>query len=133
MNPLQYVKVGICVLGLFISGYIGFSIANSRLVEYKARQAARVQEIQEQSQAAADQIRKQKDAQIASINSQLADAISQLRNRPSRAQSAANGQGGTGASLFAEDAEFLIREATRADQIRIALDACYQQYDAVAK
>ena len=133
MNPLQYAKLAICALSLLASGYIGYSIAHSQLVAYKADQAAKVQAIQEQSQAAADQIRKQKDAQIASINNQLVDAVSQLRNRPSRTQSAANGQGGTGATLSAEDAEFLIREAARADQIRTGLDACYKQYDALNK
>jgi hypothetical protein len=85
-----------------------------------------------QNQTATDQIRKDKDAQIQSINDQLANALVQLRSRPSRSQySTNNGQDGTGRSLSAEDAEFLIREATRADKIRTALDACYKQYDEV--
>ena len=82
-------------------------------------------------QAETDKIRTEKDAQINAINSQLVDAISELRKRPSRAEQAANGQSCTGRSLSAEDAEFLIREASRADQIRIGLDACYKQYDAI--
>ena len=88
-------------------------------------------EKEEQYQNAADQIRKDKDAQIKAINSQLVDAISELRKRPSRSESASNGQSGTGATLFAEDAEFLIREAARADQIRAGLESCYKQYDAI--
>ena len=90
---------------------------------------------QEQAhQAATDEIRKNKDEQIAAINSKLFDAVSELRKRPSRpATITSNGQSGTGATLYADDAEFLIREAARADIIRAALEACYNQYDQVAK
>ena len=84
-----------------------------------------------QYQANADKIRTEKDAQIKAINNKLVDAISELRKRPSRTEQASNGQSGTGATLYAEDAEFLIREASRADQIRIGLEACYKQYDAI--
>jgi flagellar biosynthesis GTPase FlhF len=84
------------------------------------------------NQAAADQIRKEKDAQINAINNQLFTALSQLRSRPSRSQLQTNNrQSGTGMSLSAEDAEFLVREAARADGLRSALAACYQQYDEV--
>jgi len=54
-----------------------------------------------------------------------------LRKRPSRAEQAANGQSGTGTTLSAEDAEFLIREAARADKIRVGLEACYKQYESI--
>jgi len=37
----------------------------------------------------------------------------------------------TGAELYREDSEFLVREAARADQIRLALHTCTQQYRAV--
>lgn len=39
----------------------------------------------------------------------------------------------TGAELYREDSEFLIREAARADQIRAALRTCTAQYDAVRR
>jgi len=87
---------------------------------------------EKENQQAADQIRREKDAQINAINNQLADALIKLRSRPSRSQySANNGQGGTGLSLSAEDAAFLDREAARADGLRTALAACYKQYDEV--
>ena len=86
------------------------------------------------NQQTADQIRKDKDAQINAINTQLFSALTQLRNRPSRSQYSTNvGQDGTGATLFAEDAEFLIGEAARADKLRTALTACYAQYDQVTE
>ena len=130
---LTYVKIGLCAALLFLAGYIGFSLEAARFNSYKQAQQAATQALQEQHQAAADQIRKDKDAQITSINAQLADAISELRKRPSRAQAASNGQGGTGATLSAEDSEFLEREAARADIIRTGLQACYNQYDSLSK
>ena len=133
MFSLDYVKIGLGALFLFIAGYIGYSIEASRFERYKAEQMALVLQAQDRHQQAADQIRKEKDAQIASINNQLFSAISQLRQRPSRPQSATNGQSGTGTGLFAEDAIFLRGEAARADILREALSACYQQYDSLNK
>ena len=131
LGILTYVKIGLFALSLCVAGYLGYAVESSRFNSYKQAQQAATQALQEQHQAAADQIRTQKDAQIASINNQLLDAVSQLRSRPNRAQAAANGQGGTGLSLSAEDAGFLDREAARADVLRSALDACYKQYDSL--
>jgi hypothetical protein len=133
LGILTYVKIGLFALSLCVAGYLGYAVESSRFNSYKQAQQAATQALQEQHQAAADQIRKDKDAQITSINAQLVDAISELRKRPSRAQDTANGQGGTGAALSAEDAEFLTREAARADIIRTGLSACYQQYDSLSK
>ena len=136
MFPLsitQYVKIAIFTICLFVSGYIGYSIEAARFDSYKAEQIKLVRDAEENHQALADQIRKEKDAQIASINNSLADALIKLRERPGRTQAASNGQGGTGLSLSAEDATFLDREAARADILRSALSACYEQYDSLSK
>ena len=130
---INVIKIGLCALLLCGAGYLGYALEAARFDRYKAQQASEVQKAQERHQEAADQIRIQKDAQIASINSSLADALIRLRERPSRAQGAANGQGGTGLSLSAEDATFLEREAARADILRSSLSACYGQYDAISK
>lgn len=130
---LTYVKIGICALLLCGAGYAGWHIRDVDFMEYKAKQQTATQELQEKHQAAADQIRKEKDAQIAAINNSLADALIKLRDRPSRTQASSNGQGGTGLSLFSEDSAFLEREATRADVFRSALSACYDQYDSLSK
>jgi len=87
------------------------------------------------------QIVKDKDNEIQAIDAERDAAIAELRNRPRRpapgtAESPANGEaagGCTGASLYAPDAEFLIREAARADTIRVALNACYAQYDMISE
>jgi len=133
LSIITYVKIGLVALLLCGAGYAGYSFEAARFDRYKAEQMAATQKLQEQHQQAADQIRKDKDAQITSINSQLLDAVSQLRSRPSRTQGATNGQDGTGRALSAEDAEFLVREAARADKLRTGLDACYKQYEAIGK
>jgi hypothetical protein len=130
---LTYVKLGAAVVALLFATYLGYSFEHSRFVAFKATIVAETATKEKTYQAAADKIEKEKNAQIASINNQLVDAISELRKRPNRAQGAGNGSCGTGSTLFAEDAEFLIREAARADIIRSGLSACYQQYDSVSK
>ena len=129
LSVINYVKIGLVAVLLLGSGYLGYALESARFDRYKANQIAQTQKIQEEHQAAADQIRKEKDVQIAAINNSLADALIKLRERPGRAQSSSNGQGGTGLSLSAEDATFLEREAARADILRTALGACYKQYD----
>ena len=134
MFPLPiftWIKIGACVIALAGSWYMGYSFEASRFAQYKADQITETQKKEHEAQLATDEIRKTKDAQIANINNQLADALVSLRSRNSRTDKANNGQSGTGATLYAEDAEFLIREAARADTIRIGLEACYKQYDAI--
>lgn len=120
-----YAVYAIAAIVLFCSGFV----SGCQHQQTKAEKTIRDKE--HQYQADADQIRKDKDAQIKVINSQLVDAVSELRKRPSRTAEASNGQSCNGASLFAEDAEFLVREAARADEMRVALDSCYKQYEAI--
>lgn len=91
-------------------------------------------------QDGADQLRKDKDHEISVIADQRDAALVSVRARPERPSGAA-GQGSasrdgqaaagcTGAQLYREDAGVLVREAARADTIRIELQSCYQQYDA---
>lgn len=93
-----------------------------------------VRKVEHQYQADADKIRIEKDAQINAINSQLVDSIAELRKRTSRTSETSIRQASKacdGSELFAEDSEFLVREAARADTIRVALQACYNQYDSL--
>jgi hypothetical protein len=110
---------------LFCGGFVnGCSYHQS-----KAEKTIRDKE--HQYQADADKIRIEKDAQIKAINNQLADTLVSLRSRPSSATKTVNGQDCNGTTLSAPDAEFLVREASRADTIRVALDSCYKQYDSI--
>lgn len=134
MFPLPittWLKLGAIVAVCATMWFLGYNFEASRFERYKADQMAQVQKIEHEQQAATDQIRKQKDAQIEAINTQLVNAIGELRKRPSRADQASHGQSCTGGALPAEDAEFLVREAARADKIRAGLSACYEQYDAL--
>jgi hypothetical protein len=120
-----YAIYAMVAITLFCGGFVnGCSYQQS-----KAEKTIRDKEHQYQSDA--DQIRKDKDAQIKAINTQLVDAVGELRKRPSRTSETTNGQSCNGTGLYAEDAEFLVREAARADQIRIGLEACYKQYEAI--
>ena len=99
-----------------------------------AKQSRKViREKEHQYQADADKIRKDKDDKIKVINNQLNDTIISLRNA-SRTEKTVIGQTSQfcdGSKLFREDGIFLAREAARADEIRVALDACYKQYDSL--
>ena len=120
-----YAIIAVVSVVLFCGGFVnGCSYQQS-----KAEKAVRDKE--HQYQADADRIRTDKDAQLKVINTQLVDAISQLRSRSSNATKTINGQDCNGATLSAPDAEFLIREAARADEIRIGLQTCYKQYEAI--
>jgi len=70
-----------------------------------------------------------------SINTGLNDDIIGLRNRPSRRVVPDNPQtyckGASGRELSREDAEFLTRQAARANTIRKALKACYAYADSI--
>ena len=120
-----YVIYAISAIVLFGTGFIG------GCQHEQAAQEKVIRDKEHQYQTAADEIRKAKDAQINAINNQLADALVSLRSRPSRAAETVNGPNCNGTGLYAEDADFLIREASRADQIRVALQACYNQYDSL--
>ena len=120
-----YVIYAAVIVALFCGGFV------TGCEHQQSKQEKVIRDKEHQYQADADQIRKEKDAQIRDINSKLVDAVSELRKRPGRATEASDGQGCNGSRLYAEDAEFLVREAARADQIRAGLEACYRQYDAL--
>ena len=91
---------------------------------------ARSKETQLRAEAA--QIRRKKDDQIQHANARLESMLEQLRQRPtasSVSDPTRDCKAASGSELSREDAEFLAREATRADQLRSALEACYKQYD----
>lgn len=134
MFPLPitpWLKLGAGVLLAGFMWYSGYSFEAARFDRYKTQQLIETQSKERSYQLDKDRIEKEKNAQINRINNQLVDAISELRKRPSRTQDTTNGQSGTGAGLYAQDAEFLIREAARADKIRSGLEACYNQYDSI--
>jgi len=131
---LRILSIVAAIILVFSSGWcVNGWRYEKKIAVAKVEQQKAIQAKELANQIAVDQLRKEKNAQINSINNQLVNSINELRTRPSRSASTSNGQNGTGATLYAEDAEFLIREAARADQIRTGLESCYKQYDAVTK
>jgi len=72
---------------------------------------------------------------LSTINDELNSDLIGLRKREGRrnlsGNSKANCKGASGAELSKPDAEFLTREASRADRIRTALIACYSYSDSL--
>lgn len=102
-----------------------------RLEDY----AVLVEVIQEQHNAEKEAAAKRDQANQATA-AKLADVIAGLRNRPDRPPTSAvppatpaSQPGATGAELYRPDAEFLIREAARADRQQDALRECYANLD----
>jgi hypothetical protein len=79
--------------------------------------------------------RNRKDVEINIIRSQLDTALIELRKRPARSANVPSATGNnfsaTGAQLSREDAEFLTREAARADIALSNYAACYKSYEAI--
>jgi hypothetical protein len=90
-----------------------------------------IRSLEHQYQDSANKINGEKNAQIKTLNTSLNTALVSLRQRPSSAAKTTDGKDCNGQALSAPDAEFLIREASRADEVRIALEACYKQYEAI--
>jgi len=77
---------------------------------------------------------RQQAADQAAINARLRADLASLRNRPERASGATavsrpTCTGATGSQLSRQDAEFLVWESARADEIRAGLTACYAAID----
>ena len=82
-------------------------------------------------------LKKAKDAEITKLNSSLTIALNSLRYRPtnrpvegSPTVVTPSGTSCTGANLYGQDAEFLVREAARADLQRLQLIEYQSAYNA---
>ena len=86
-------------------------------------------------QAAVDTQRSQTNVQVQAIHDRLDSLVVQLQQRAARSAAANSdpsaGPSATGAQLFREDAEFLAREAARADDAVARLVQCYADYNSV--
>lgn len=112
------------------------------VAQYKAEQEKQekaVEAKQQQINVDHERITSEKDEKIKALDAQLGSALNQLRNRPSRptnleVSTVASSTGScTGAELYRDDAELLIREATRADAIVAERQYYYEQYESARK
>lgn len=141
----KWLVVGALVVGLFGSHLVAYR-QGSASIQAKwdaatAEQAAETTRIVEDARAKekaaqveAERIRRQKNAQINQLATDLADALDRLRQRPPRTGegSVPNdpgiGRGCYPSQLFREDAASLIKLAGEADKLRLSLAACQAQY-----
>lgn len=89
-------------------------------------------------QSEMDKLRENKNRAITHLSNTVRALSDSVRRRPERPASAATGAGDsgagcTGATVYRQDAEFLVGEAARADRIRIALKECQQAYQNAAQ
>lgn len=154
LPPLRTLLVGlvggaVLGVGLYLTGLRAGQRETSLAYELRLAQQANIH-IQQQSAVNAQNTvlqdrlahltEEQAHAQAQS-DRLVSDLLGSLQARPARPpetadsgrSAATNGATGfgTGAQLYREDAEFLAREAARADQIRLALSACTTQYRTV--
>lgn len=111
----------------------------AKLAEEYAKAQAAAREKEQQLQAQADQLREETNAktqELAVRAASLADSVRKRPERPAPASTVSGTAGAvcpacvcSGAELHRPDAEFLVREAARADELRLALDACVRQYE----
>lgn len=89
-----------------------------------------------------DNIQKEKDAKIQTLNARVASLTRSLQHRPNRPEPSGvpnstrieeSKLGATGTQLYREDGEFLAREAARAEVIKEELLGCYRSYDEAKK
>lgn len=151
LDPRQW----ILVLAFCAASVLGYHFWSARLIAQGdaagyARAVAKYQAAAEKARAEGeartlalqnsfDKARQEKAHAIFDLQRRHAADIERLRNRPERPASrpdlpATAGAGPaaascTGSDLFRQDAEFLVREAARADLIRAELASCYADYE----
>ena len=85
LNPYFLIGIAVAIALSFGGGFtLGHKLEAAVFNQYKLEQTELARKQEQAHQAATDEIRKNKDEQIAAINSKLFDAISELRKRPSR-------------------------------------------------
>lgn len=139
----MYWKIGLvvigCVIGWFVNGWRLQTKISNLEKEYAQNVATayqQVRKIETELTQKIEKIERKKNGEIANVNARLRVALSELSERTSRSttsESTTDCKGTTGTELSREDAEFLTREAARADRLRSALGACYVQYEEVIK
>ena len=108
----------------------------AKIEQQRADAEAKAREQEKTWQEAANAIVKNQDAKLAATRRNLDAALNGLRDRPDRPAADTKPTGtdctcSTGAGLCKQDAEFLVREASRADSIRVGLEACHEFADKV--
>jgi len=139
----MYWKIGLVVLGCTIGWFVNGWRFQSKIANLEKQYALSVKQAYEQTRKVEqslitkiETIERKKNGEIANVNARLRVALSELSERSSRSttsQDTADCKGTTGRELSREDADFLTREAARAERLRQALGSCYVQYEEIQK
>jgi hypothetical protein len=133
---------GLVVLGCLIGWTINGWRLNADIASLKASYAEEVGRVYQEARnreksllEASERAKRSRDEQIRTITKRLNTAIDELQQRPPRSASnptdTTSCSGATGAELSREDAEFLSREAARADTVVEQLNYCIAQYQSI--
>lgn len=136
--------LGLGVIGLIIGWTINGWRLNASIASLKASYAEEVGRVLAEARSrdkslleASESMRRTRDAQIKDLNRRLQSVNAELQLRKKRdsreSTDTAACSGATGAELSREDAEFLAREATRADSVVENLNYCIAQYNSIRK
>lgn len=156
MNPWLILGVVLAVAtaggaGLYQGHELGMAKVQQQWDKERAAQEAAYAQAQAEArakeqelQANADAIRQEKDREIRNLNARTVALTNSLRDRSERpttqtstvsnsTEVRSTPTGCTGKELYRPDGEFLAREASRADELRILLKQCREQYEALTK
>jgi hypothetical protein len=145
LNPRLWIALAIAALisgaGWWVYGKGAASVQDkwdkAELVraEQSAKIAADTAATTQNLQTSVNVITKVKDAQIVKLHNDLAAALDGLRNRPERPatgvvpQDTTAGNGCYPAQLYRSDSALALKLAGEADQLRIDLQQCQDQYN----
>ena len=106
----------------------------AKLESERAQALQKARDIETQWQEEVNEVTTKQAEKLAEVQHHLDVAIISLRDRPKRSATLPDTPrvecaGASGRELSREDAEFLAREAARADTLRVGLEACYAAYD----
>lgn len=144
MIPLP-VRIGLMVAVIAGAGIAGWmwrgaiaerdiATIEKSIAQQREQAATEARATERKQQEKVNEALREQNSALAGVADKLRLELGRLRNRPERpavvpeAPRAAC-EGSTGAELSRPDAEFLAREAARADEIRAGLVACYQVID----
>lgn len=145
LNPYPYLALIIVLAGLYgAHKWIVYDSVKSATEQIEQKHQAaldqaevKAKEIERMLKLSADKEQERKNAKIARISAELADAERLLRNRPKRPPTITNHPSPipscTGRELYQEDGLFLRREADRAETLIAERDYYYEQYENVRK
>jgi hypothetical protein len=141
LSPGRWILYGLFALALVIGAYaLVDHIGDVREAKVVARYDKAIEEEKERGrlksidlQGKANKLKKEKDDEIAAINTRHAAAIAGLRNRPERRADlpkvASSCSGVSGKELARGDAEFLIGYSADAQKLSSVLKQCERQYN----